>query len=456
MAISPALASQETGRVINEHYSYEEYVRRRVGYLSKRPDYAHINNLFTMVRGHADLIFASEQEKLSVQEVRRREQAEEIEDMLPLPTTNNTQTIDNFASYGGLRSMEWSPEVGWPVVRSRKTPLAMTQSTANTRSNVTSHQQTGTTVASATPHTPNSNQPTTNTLAMTSSSTVDAMAHNKLARLIEQTSPASSVALVHSNVAALSGRGMSVPVKVKPNKNKPTAASPPSEANDSVLGDEAMMKHTLKPVPEVAAKQTRGKKRAAPPSSSPENDTSPTNNGDQNTAQRSDSTPSPAKKLKTLNGPHKPSPPAKKPKAKPQKGNQVQAPRSIEAVIAGIASPQNALEASSASTTRRERLLARHLATHPEAQQDADLLPEFFNAAALEDDQQVRCICKLVEDDGTAMLKCEKCTVWQHAECMQASFEAYEADESKKYTCHVCDPWKHRKLIGGLRRNNPL
>ena len=85
-----------------------------MGYLSKRPDYAHIRNHFPMVRGHADEIFDTEQEKLSVQEVRRREEAAEIEDLTPLPTTDNTETIDNFASYGpGGR--EWSPGAGWPA-----------------------------------------------------------------------------------------------------------------------------------------------------------------------------------------------------------------------------------------------------------------------------------------------------------------------------------------------------
>ena len=111
MAISLALAAQETGRVIKEHYSRDEYVRRRVRHRSKRSDYAHNGNLFAMVRGHAESIFASEQEKFSVQEVRRREQEKEIEDMLPLSTTDNTQTIDNFASYAG--SAVWSGRRKW-------------------------------------------------------------------------------------------------------------------------------------------------------------------------------------------------------------------------------------------------------------------------------------------------------------------------------------------------------
>ena len=453
MAISQALAAQETGRVINEHYTREEYIRRRVGYLSRCSDYAHISNLFPIVRGHADSIFASGQERLSVQEVRRREQAEDIEDMLPLPTTNNTQTIDNFASYGP-RSMEWSPGVAWPVVRPAKSATGMTQSTANIRLDVPTQQQTGTIVASATSDALTNNHSTSNKLAMDSSPTVDSMVRNQLTGPGQSTSPSSLIVRVHNDVAALSGRGISVPVKVKPNKNKVAATSPPSEANDSVLGDGAMKKRTLKPVSDVKVKQTRGKKRAAPSSSSPEFDASSTNYNDQSAAQTPESTPSPAKKLKSLKGPRKPSPPVKKSVAKPKSAAPPQA-RSIETVIAGTTSPQNASEANSASTTRHQRLLARNLAIHAGAN-DADLLPEFFNAATFDDDLQVRCICKAITDDGTGMVQCDKCTVWQHAVCMGVSYASHEADESKKYTCHVCDPWKHRRLVGRLRRANRL
>lgn len=100
MTSSQFSAALEAGTIINKHYNVEDYVRRRVGYFAKHPDYSHLPKLFPIVRRNAGEIFAFEQEELSVQEVRRRKQAAEFEVLLPLPTSENTATIDGFSSYG--------------------------------------------------------------------------------------------------------------------------------------------------------------------------------------------------------------------------------------------------------------------------------------------------------------------------------------------------------------------
>ncbi|KAK5133560.1 hypothetical protein LTR08_007599 [Meristemomyces frigidus] len=139
MAISSALAAQETGYLLDEHYTIEEYVRRRVGYLSRHPDYAHVPYLFPMVRRAAEEIFKSEYERVHVLEVRRREQTAELEDLLPLPTTDNTQTL---AQYG---SRQWLSGVMWPSAGPATTAVNLTTSnspnaTFGTANNgVTSH-----------------------------------------------------------------------------------------------------------------------------------------------------------------------------------------------------------------------------------------------------------------------------------------------------------------------------
>lgn len=51
--------------------------------------------------------------------------------------------------------------------------------------------------------------------------------------------------------------------------------------------------------------------------------------------------------------------------------------------------------------------------------------------------ERVRCICGQTEDDGTAMLSCDSCNVWQHIRCVGTT--EYEA-ESISYRCDLCDP----------------
>ncbi|TKA70622.1 hypothetical protein B0A55_07585 [Friedmanniomyces simplex] len=109
-----AVLGLEIGTVLNEHYSLQEYVNRRAGWLGRLPYYAGmLAGLFAIARRDATKVFKSDH-ALSVQEVRRREHAAEVDPLLPLPTTNNTETLDHFQSYG---QREWSPGVVWPEPR---------------------------------------------------------------------------------------------------------------------------------------------------------------------------------------------------------------------------------------------------------------------------------------------------------------------------------------------------
>ncbi|KAI6814978.1 hypothetical protein KC332_g4652 [Hortaea werneckii] len=107
----PPPATQAADTVINDFYNREDYVRRRAHFLGRHDAYKNVS-VFPIARGDAERVFADENEVLlSVQEVQRRETASGFEDLLPLPTTANTQTMDNFRLYP---DQEWTPN-SYPV-----------------------------------------------------------------------------------------------------------------------------------------------------------------------------------------------------------------------------------------------------------------------------------------------------------------------------------------------------
>jgi len=62
----------------------------------------------------------------------------------------------------------------------------------------------------------------------------------------------------------------------------------------------------------------------------------------------------------------------------------------------------------------------------------------------------VDCICGEQEDDGTAMIACEKCDVWQHLGCNGIVCETAEELENITFVCSSCQPApksKKRKLM---------
>lgn len=105
---------EKGGKVLNDHYDEASYIRRRRGFLSRCPAFAASATTSDPASRDGRDVFANQLPQLSVQKVRQREIVCEVEPLTPFPTTKNTQTIDNFASYP---PHEWEigmPEM-WPV-----------------------------------------------------------------------------------------------------------------------------------------------------------------------------------------------------------------------------------------------------------------------------------------------------------------------------------------------------
>ena len=103
-AIHAAL-QYEGGDVLNDHYTRQKYKLRRADHIARiggpRAKYE-----MASANGNAAVIFLPGDAELSVQEIRRRELREEFEDLTPLPTKGNTQTVNNHGGYG---NDEWRP-----------------------------------------------------------------------------------------------------------------------------------------------------------------------------------------------------------------------------------------------------------------------------------------------------------------------------------------------------------
>ncbi|KAI7195319.1 hypothetical protein KC316_g4565 [Hortaea werneckii] len=138
----PPPAAPAADTVVNDFYDKEDYVRRRADFLGSHDDYTGIS-VFPIARDDANRVFPDEHEVLSVQEVQRRETAAGFEDLLPLPTTANTQTIDDFKSYPVDRQPD-APETpsaqGSPIVSAQ--PSAVASAPASRASSATSGEDT--------------------------------------------------------------------------------------------------------------------------------------------------------------------------------------------------------------------------------------------------------------------------------------------------------------------------
>lgn len=118
----------EQGIILNDAYSFDEYTKRRAHFLGNHSGYKHLSReLSQIAHNDGEAVFQSNVDpalvgvtKLSVQEVRRREIQFELAPLLPLPTTGNTKTIDNFASYGDIEWFQPSAQHrGHPLSASR-------------------------------------------------------------------------------------------------------------------------------------------------------------------------------------------------------------------------------------------------------------------------------------------------------------------------------------------------
>ncbi|RMD44855.1 hypothetical protein DV735_g446, partial [Chaetothyriales sp. CBS 134920] len=68
-------------------------------------------------------------------------------------------------------------------------------------------------------------------------------------------------------------------------------------------------------------------------------------------------------------------------------------------------------------------------------------------------EEVVRCVCGEYEeetDDPIVMICCDRCSAWQHNDCMGLSNEY--AKTNKTYFCEQCQPEKHKDLLAAMER----
>ncbi|KAK4897223.1 hypothetical protein LTR27_005116 [Elasticomyces elasticus] len=462
-----AVGPLEVGTVLNEHYSLEEYVKRRAGWLGRLPDFRMSTGLFAISRRDAFDIFGPDQ-TLSVQEVRRRELAAEFDPLLPQPTTGNTESIDSFRSHG---EREWSPmhETADNSLNQGGTMHGPADlANHNTQTGHSPHMQPANirqSIESDSPHRSTNYQPVdsspmaavASTPATTHSNAFGSQAdllRSITARLGSPRARSPNSIHVNRNISALAGRGMSVPIKHHPGKKRAVPDAP--DATDSAIAspaNDALSESAQPPPKRIKLIGPRDPSRSPSKAASPPEEAS--------TNRKIEPAPRQSSHITKTNNPTAAS------------RTTSSAASRLDEIIAGARLPRNKDEARQAANVRHERLLDQHQAmAEPRSdgkrdrrsrssEPDPDCLPEFFNTENFadvdengEEAESVRCTCGVVTDDKVDMLSCDECRVWQHIHCMG---EAVPKNvDTGDYLCQMCDPWAHRKLIATLRRAQPL
>ena len=67
------------------------------------------------------------------------------------------------------------------------------------------------------------------------------------------------------------------------------------------------------------------------------------------------------------------------------------------------------------------------------------------------EEELIRCICGVYdEEEERDMICCDKCTAWQHNDCMLLPFTSDNAPE--QYFCEQCRPEDHKELLAAIAR----
>lgn len=446
-------AQEETGDIVNEHYSKERYIDRRAGFLGRHKGYLHRRNgIVDIAATDASTVFDDDfNVDLSAQEIRRREITHQIVPFTPLMTTDILDTVDD---YGNLPASEWAP--GKKDDRRKPSP------SPSPAPNMASPEQQQDS-ATATP-------PLGDASEQTASASGREYLPEILAELERQHPSNSSSADRDANVKGpVAASASNAEMRSANSSSLATASQAPAQSRKESAGKTAQ--DTAAAYVGRASKQAikfpRGTKR---PLTGP-NGLTESVSTDSEDEFRSDPVKDDVrqrKKLKTKGKQalsaanagdeqgRKKTTNAKAP-LEPEK-----APKPTDAaVIAGRALPASEAQARRTDKTRFQRLLARHnrdrTARGQAPEDEPDIMPEYFydsNFAKGQEQDSVRCVCGTVVDDGVEMVFCEQCKVWQHVRCVG---EAMPEDAVKgRYLCHNCDPWAHRRKIRDLRAANVL
>lgn len=527
------------GSVLRDYYLYEEYIHRRGTFLGNLPQNVGKGNICWKVRKYeADLIFESEQHKIDVNEIRRRELAQEFDILTPLPTTSNTQTIDNFKTCPPVDRDENAMQVDDNDERDLSAENAggdLTRSTAGTSpvesyqhqrtpSTTSQHDSVQTPTPIPTGHYP---QPKSNRFRELLPAPPTASQSNSLQppvptghypqpnidrdRMLMPPPPA-----VPAQAGQASGPMIDPLETVKqvlPTSNAPLVAATPPKTFTVAPGVSSMAhygiapavkapKRAYTPEPEEqviapSAASTKTQELASQPqastnasSSKSPRDSAVPSEIDEPALKRHKSTRSaaqtskPSSTAKTADTTedkvdiksNTPEASSSAPSAPVRSSN-----RRLESIIAGKAQPKTKKEATDAAEELHARLLDAHLkATGKSSNEqttskrksarikkyDPDLMPHYFSKTNFEagmEEDSVRCICGVVDDDKGRMFACDTCSVWQHFECVlpkmgmgKLSDEDFDAQapkicETKKLNCTVCDPYGNREVLQKLR-----
>jgi len=98
-ALYEAAVHEGGGSILKDYYTVFEYRDRRAKFFDKLPGWSRRpGDIYEMVKRDSNLFFDEDKATLQLDalEVRERELEHQFEVLLPLPTTANTQTIDNF------------------------------------------------------------------------------------------------------------------------------------------------------------------------------------------------------------------------------------------------------------------------------------------------------------------------------------------------------------------------
>lgn len=494
-------AAAEPGTVLNDHYSPDFYTDRRARFLGRHPNYAHVRNgLFEIAAFDADAVYGDWGDDLSVQEVRRREIANEIVPLLPLPTTGNTDSLNGFA---GLPESEWEEgklgvyRVLTPTPSRLLAPARLAG--ANDWNDGQRSQQAESGDVSLVPKAKRDSGvslPTELADLQSADTTQQPTVVNGielvpdiLARLDQLYPGDSNGADVESLDTAATAPATNAP-KIIPNGTSASATvarGTKRTATGRIVRPAPAYQNAAKRQP---IKYKRNKERPLTgPNETVQSVSTDSEGGNDSAASDDETGAPPRKKLNIIVGtkPAKPARPAQ-PKKNATKGIEATssataknaasrdpaAPKKrqgkttpsdiINAIASGAALPDNPAQAKEAGDRRWDILLSHYRASFRARKKKApedepDIMPEYFQVANFPTGQerdQVRCVCGVVVDDNRKMVCCDEpwCSVWQHVSCVGDA--APEDLEEGEYRCHNCDPWAHRRVIQGLRRANPV